>query len=264
MKILCYNFQYAVELLLRKRFQMKNYLLSAMLILCVSIVIASNKNKGNSIAAVNANDTIVINLANQTMANGKISFPVSIISDDTIYALDFSFKYDQTNFTYDTILNLSPLLQSSAYYNTNDSTVRYTSFSLDSLSKNTDLVTVRFNTFSSYMCSQDINTIKGFLNGDACSIKLINCLTAGISDANSASNTVSVYPNPSSQLLNITSAQNASMVLYDLNGKIIVAPTSINKDQKSQLNVSGVVNGIYFLKVYNDNFVTVKKVMINK
>jgi hypothetical protein len=244
---------------------MKKNLLSILLICMATAgfaaVVDKDKASTPAITLIDATDTIVIDLSNQTLVGGKVSFPVSIVSDETIYALDFSFKYDETNFDYDTIINLSPLLQSSAYYNTADSTVRYTSFSLDSLSKNTALVTVRLNTFSSYMCNQDINTIKGFLNGDACSIKLINCLSAGINDVNT-NDKVKVYPNPATHTLNVESAQNATFVLVDLNGKVIVEPTQVNKDEKFFLNTSAFNNGVYILKLYNDSFISIKKVVV--
>lgn len=244
---------------------MKKNLLSILLgcITTVGFAATGDKNKTSVSAAtmIDSTDSIVIDLSNQILNNGKVTFPVSIISDETIYALDFSFKYDQTNFDYDTILNLSPLLQSTAFYNTADSTVRYTSFSLDSLSKNTALVSVRLNTLSSYMCNQDINTIKGFLNGDACSIKLINCLSAGI-DNRGHDISEKVYPNPANKILNIESAQNATIVLLDLNGKVIVEPTAINKYEKFMMHTGSLNNGVYFLKLYNDNFVTIKKVVV--
>lgn len=241
---------------------MKKYILIVLLFSCVSIAVAGNENYGNLTSAINTNDTIVIDLFNQILAGGKVSFPVSIISDDTIYALDFSFKYDETNFNYDTIINISPSLQSNSFYNTADSTVRYTSFSLDSLSKNTDLVTVRLNTFSSYMCDQDIYNIKGFLNGDACSIKLINCLSAGINDMKENNNSVIVYPNPANQILNVEFNKNATFTLLDLNGKLIAGPTEISKDENFQLSTKGFNNGVYFLKLYNDSMLVVKKVVV--
>lgn len=245
---------------------MKNKLLSILLVCIATVGFAAigdkNKTSVKTGIMIDLTDTIVIDLSNQLLAGGKVSFPVSIISDETIYALDFSFKYDQVNFAYDTIINLSPLLQSTAFYNTTDSTVRYTSFSLDSLSKNTDLVTVRLNTFSSYMCNQDINTVKGFLNGDACSLKIINCLSASIPDLHANNESVFIYPNPINELLNIESAQNATLILTDVNGKIILAPTPILKDQKFQLHTTAFKSGIYFLKLYNDHFVSVRKVAV--
>ena len=245
---------------------MKKILLPILLVFITSVGLAANGDKSKASmpagTMIDATDTIVINLSNQLLVNGKISFPVSIISDETIYALDFSFKYDQTVFAYDTILNLSPLLQSTAFYNAADSTVRYTSFSLDSLAKNTDLVTVRLNTLSSYMCNQDINTIKGFLNGDACSIKVINCLSAGLLNVNENLNAGAVYPNPTNNILNVESAHNVTVVLLDLNGKVILEPTHINGNEKLQFNTSTFNNGVYFLKLYNDSFLSVKKVVV--
>ncbi len=226
---------------------------------------AGNTNKNDHAThTVNASDTIVIDLGNQTLIGNKISFPVSISSDDTIYSLDFSFKYNQALFDYDTILNLSPSLQSNSYYNATDSTVRYTSFSLDTVAKNVDLVSVQLTTFSGYMCNQDMNSIKGFLNGDVCSIKLINCLSAGINDQHGMNTNILIYPNPASQQLTLVSPQAATAVLMDMNGKLMITPIALNKDENLQLNTSTFANGIYVVKIYNDRFVSLKKLVINK
>lgn len=243
---------------------MKKFVLSTLLSFCVLLVSADNNNKkSNSTPTINTSDTIVIDLANETMVGNKITFPVFISSDDTIYSLDFSFKYDQTLFDYDTILNLSASLQSNCYYNAADSTVRYTSFSLDTIPKNVNVVSVELTTLSGYMCNQDIYSIKGFLNGDVCSIKIMNCLSASL-DANEQSYPISIFPNPASEQVTLVSSYTATAVIMDLNGKILQQPTILSYDEKLTINTNAFANGVYVVKIYNDHFVSLKKLIINK
>src|SRR4030095_8126599 len=57
------------------------------------------------ISSINASDSVLIDLDNFIKAGNDIAVPVYILTDDTIYSLDFSFKYNHDNLTYDTMVN---------------------------------------------------------------------------------------------------------------------------------------------------------------
>ena len=122
-------------------------------------------------ASIDLLDTVVFDVSNAIKIGNVISFPISILSDDTVNALDFSFKYNQTNLTYDSITDLTTYLQALAFYNPNDSTVRFTSNSFQRYVNNTPLVMLHFTLLTSQFITSDINTIKGYLNGNVCSIR---------------------------------------------------------------------------------------------
>ena len=71
-------------------------------------------------------------------------------------------------------------------------------------------------------------------------------------------NKFSVYPNPSSDVLNIRTDEPIDKVeLYNTIGQLIVAKKTTN------INISSINIGVYILKIYSGNRIVTKKVMIN-
>ncbi|MDG2275587.1 MAG: family 16 glycosylhydrolase [Flavobacteriaceae bacterium] len=71
-------------------------------------------------------------------------------------------------------------------------------------------------------------------------------------------NKFSVYPNPSSDVLNIRTNEPIDKVeLYNIIGQLIVAEKTTN------INISSLKTGIYILKIYSGNRSVIKKVMID-
>jgi hypothetical protein len=131
------------------------------------------------IATVDAMDSVIFDLSKTIISGSSVSFPVSIFSDDTINALDFSFKYNQTTLTYDSIHNLTAYIQPLAYYSTVDSTVRFTSYSVQSYSNAVSLVTVHFTMLGTQLNDTDLYTVNTYLNGNHCSFRMILQRPAG-------------------------------------------------------------------------------------
>lgn len=75
----------------------------------------------------------------------------------------------------------------------------------------------------------------------------------------------SVYPNPSKQLLNITSKSNATIneiQITDLNGRIIKKAV-LNGLSTAQINVDDLNVGVYFLKVVSNQGIGTTKLLKN-
>lgn len=209
---------------------------------------------------INNLDSVVYDIEQSTISGGYVEFPVSFLSDDSIYALDFSFKYNQLNFLYDSVINLTPGLSMLANYNTNDSTVRVTSYSLATLPNDSPIVRLRFQILTGTFCNADMNTVKGYLNGDFCSNKLVNCNTTGISE-NEFDNMFEVFPNPSKGkiFINVKYAK-AWLTISDLYGKKVLPHTKINTSQ--QLDLPALSKGIYFLSIEQNERKAVRKLLI--
>ena len=186
--------------------------------------------------------------------------PVSIESTDNVNALDFSFQFKQTNLSFNTVVANNNSLQALSNYNGDDKTVRFTSSSLQNLDLTKTIVAVRFATTGAAITEADLNSLKGYLNGDAVNVEVIGSRTAtSVSDV-----LVNVYPNPANDLLNILTTENATVELLSIDGKTVIAKTNILANQKQELNTHAIADGVYMLKVANDNFVTMKKVVIKK
>ena len=70
---------------------------------------------------------------------------------------------------------------------------------------------------------------------------------------------INIYPNPTTGIINIDGAEGADVAVYSITGKLI---GEYNGSEKVDLSIQP--NGIYFVKVYNDSFVTTKRITLNR
>lgn len=251
---------------------MKQFLFAVFFCFTSAFVFAGNiqtppSNAGSSEASqfrtaftIDMFDTVVFDISQSVMAGNQVSFPVYFLSDDTINALDFSLVFDETNFSLDTIINLTTYLQ--PVYNINMGILYFTSYSLQEIDHNTPLVSIRFNMLGHYLCSDDLNSIIVYLNGDPCSVKVIECISDKTPEISNVNEVVSVYPNPVNGILNIVSPEDASVELLDVNGSQILSSFA-DANHSLQLNTSGIAAGVYTVKISNDHFISFKKIVVN-
>ncbi len=90
-----------------------------------------------------------------------------------------------------------------------------------------------------------------FFDGDAISTKI-----------DEFDNNISIYPNPTSDLINISGIYNAHIMLYDIDGKMIYSE-KIEKN-KTSINLSNINNGIYILRIIENNKIINKQIIINR
>ncbi|MEO8087408.1 MAG: T9SS type A sorting domain-containing protein [Bacteroidota bacterium] len=250
---------------------MKQFFSFILLCFSASIAIAGGSTRDNkkdipenmlsSNFTIDMYDTVVFDISQSVMNGNQVSFPVYIISDDTINALDFSLAYDETNFGLDTIFNLTTYLQ--PVYNFTMSRLYFTSYSLQEIDHNTPLVSVQLDMLGHYLCSDDLDSILVYLNGDACSVKVVECVTDKITETNSTDEQVSIYPNPATGILNIQTIENVNVELFDINASRTVYQSKTDPNRLLQINTDGFAQGIYLVKMYNENFTSIRKVAIN-
>jgi len=85
---------------------------------------------------------------------------------------------------------------------------------------------------------------------------------AGINEA--VANSISVYPNPTSGLVNVilTSelSKNSTIEVYDAIGKLVVKQVLTN--ETNAVNISNLTNGIYTFKIVNNsNLIKIGKIV---
>ena len=84
--------------------------------------------------------------------------------------------------------------------------------------------------------------------------------TLGTADFGYANNTISLYPNPAQEFLNISSSNNITKIeVYDLLGKKVAS-----NDNASNVNVEDLVKGAYIVKVVQENGSVVAKHFIKE
>ena len=108
---------------------------------------------------------------------------------------------------------------------------------------------------------EDLTSVKGMLDGKQVKVELRG-LAAGIA-AVDASNSVNVYPNPAAGELNIIAGVNAKVIITDMTGKEVIFTGDVNANMQQAINVSNFANGMYLVKVYNETFNKVERVVIN-
>ncbi|MFI5151005.1 MAG: Ig-like domain-containing protein [Bacteroidia bacterium] len=211
---------------------------------------------------VNATDKVVIDMSRAVVTGSQIDIPISVSATDTINALDFSFKFDETKLQYDTVDNAASYIQCMAYLNTNDQTLRFTSNSLQQYSVGQSIVNVRFTMLAGNTTSADLNTLKGYLNGSATNVVVID-RPLNVLNAN-ADNLIRIYPNPASSTLNVEVPEKANIQLMDASGREVFLKAEVSANQKLEINTQDLSAGVYMVKIYCGSFVSVKKVVINK
>ncbi len=123
---------------------------------------------------INQFDTVIFDFSQALCTSGLIQVPVSISSDDQVYALDFELKFNPSQFTYNSLINHQPYLNNAANFHATDSTLRFTTFSMTPIGNNTPLISLRFNVPSGMLSLSSFITIRTWLNGDNSSYRAIN------------------------------------------------------------------------------------------
>ncbi len=92
--------------------------------------------------------------------------------------------------------------------------------------------------------------------------QVINVLTAGIA-AMDASETVKIYPNPTQDIVNIFANVNAKVMITDVSGKDVLFSGNVQANIQQVINLSNVSKGIYLIKIYNESYEKVERIVIN-
>ncbi|MBK9048975.1 MAG: T9SS type A sorting domain-containing protein [Bacteroidetes bacterium] len=251
---------------------MKNYY--TLIVCCCSLLVISgmkgfaqeakftSQGTNPNTLVIDNQDSVYFDLFNSTVVGSTIEFPVFIKSDDVINALDFSFKYNENELEYDTIINLTNYIQHLSYYNPGDSTVRFTSYSFTQpYTVDTALVLVRFTVLTGVFCSNDLLNAEALLNGDGCSEIIIECQSTGIADEFNETS-VSVYPNPSDKTLFIDVDKMSVLDIYDISGKNYLIDFPLEENFTNEIPTHNLADGVYFLKIKYEEKMVVKKLVI--
>ena len=108
------------------------------------------------------------------------------------------------------------------------------------------------STMDIILCSNDTNSL----------IHMCENLTTSISSNASIDNSIEIYPNPVKDALSIynPSETAVSLTIMDVTGKVIL--TKNLTDSFTQIGVSGIETGIYFVRVFNDKINVSQKLII--
>ena len=209
---------------------------------------------------IDALDSVIFDCSQLTGVSGPIQIPVSIKSDDLIYAVDFSLKYDHNALQYDTTINVTTYLQGLSFYNTNDSTIRFTSSTFTPCTNDTTLAIIKFILIAPSFTNGSIFTLKGLLNGTSCSTKYVPPSPVGLAE-NSITN-FTVYPNPAQELVSINFENAFRLEVINIVGQTVYSE-NIEGINSITIDASEYGNGIYFVKLYTSKGNGLQKLIVS-
>ncbi len=113
------------------------------------------------------------------------------------------------------------------------------------------------------MCSNEFQNVTAWLNGDQCSNFVSNCVISDIEEVN-AINLLEVFPNPSSDFLNINCSADGVFQLKNCEGKAVTNQINFERNEIVTINSSQLKAGIYFYQFTLNNSLITGKVIIVK
>lgn len=244
---------------------MKKLLLINLIVLWTCSLMAQQStitsNPGQSdIQTIDALDSVIFDCSQLTGATGAIQIPVSIKSDDLVYSVDFSLKYDHSVLQYDTTINVTTYLQGLSNYNSVDSTIRFTSSTFSPCTNDTTLALVKFILLAPSFTNGSIYTLKGYLNGTLCSTKYIPPSPLGVEE--NVMKHFTVYPNPAQDAVSINFENAKHLEVLNLFGQTVYSE-NIEGISSSNMNTSEFANGVYFVKLYTSKGNGMQKLIVS-
>jgi hypothetical protein len=205
-----------------------------------------------------AKSTLVFDLANAKVADGYADVPVYFTSNADVTSLDFALQFNEESFSLRSVEKQAAGLEAADYFNTDDRTLRFSSYSINKLESGKNMVSIRFVTNGNQLKSSDLKVVSALVNGNEAIVKVteLSSLVNGL--------TVNVYPNPANSVLNVEVSADAKVVLMDMSGRSILFESEAVANQPREINISSLADGIYMLKVYSSEFVKVQKVVVKK
>jgi len=127
------------------------------------------------------------------------------------------------------------------------------------LNKNINVSPIKTTTYT-VKVSRD-----GFTDTDTIVVTVDNC--SNKFDDSGLTNNVTVYPNPSTGVLNINLKyiqEDFNIILINLNGIVVYSDKMSSKSgtTNKQIDLSNIVKGYYFVRLFNNNEILIKKILL--
>jgi len=203
-----------------------------------------------------ASDRVIFDLTKAVAGNGYIDVPVNVMASGDVNAVDFALTFNESKMTFTSVAGTNAGVETLANFNAEDKALRFTSFSLQNYDLTSSVATVRFATQSASIDQSDLKNLEGYINGDKVAVEVIGNLIANDAVL------VNVFPNPASSSLNVIVSEDASMQLMDSNGRLVMEKSQLNAYEQNEFNTQSLAKGIYMMKIYNNNIVSMKKIVI--
>ena len=202
---------------------------------------------------------IIVDLSAAAYDHGYVFIPVSIESVRPVYSLDFALHLDENKYSYHGIVDNTVYIQSTSYRNSNDKVVRYSSFSINEYEVNSTLIYLKLTTESANLLVGDFSDFNGLLNGNSALVEIRKREEAY---AGNLEDRILIYPNPANHTVNILLTANAYVQLFDVDGREVSPGRLFNANEKQEMNIENLANGVYFIKATSESASIIKKVIV--
>ena len=206
--------------------------------------------------------TVTFDLSKSSYSDGYLTFPINVNGPSEINSLDFAMQFEDSKLKFSGIVTHLSGMQSDAYYNAADRTLRFSSFSMQKYSTDRPVISVRFEANSNLLTKEDIKSVIAYLNGNKANAEMSEMIL------HEQTEKVKIYPNPAKDFVNIVLTENADIKLLDMHGRTIRTYKDINAYEKYEINLAGLPQGTYIMRIImnigNEEFITTRKLVIKK
>jgi len=104
----------------------------------------------------------------------------------------------------------------------------------------------------------DVNN-RAILNAEE--VKLTEMIPVSVSEVNSWEENVYVFPNPATDVIRISNAENSEVEIYNTMGSLLLKETAVSSS--TTIDISVLDKGTYFVRILSDNGVATRKIIIH-
>lgn len=203
-----------------------------------------------------SNGAVVLDLAAAKQEGNNFRIPVSFEATEVVNSLDFAVRFNN-NMSYMEMVELDQAAEATSFMNTQDQTLRFSGFNVSDFATGANVAELVVATENGKLTEKDIIVDLAILNGKPVDMKF-----AKSSEALQQTLNVQVYPNPNNGTFAVESVAGAQVSIIDMNGRTISESAQIPASGKLTINLAQVNAGVYFVRVQNANFSTIKKVIV--
>jgi hypothetical protein len=190
---------------------------------------------------------VIFDLSSALRKENFLDIPVLFQSEDPVYSLDFSLKINTAKMKFHSIVNNSDNVESSAYFNAKDKTLRLTSNSLDSYNTEQPVLFIRISLGSGSIETSDIPVTRVYINGQICASGVKG--QKEVIQENPIDDTAIIYPNPARTYFYVKTRGEAAVQIIDITGNVIPVNITASASYEYKMDIQDLHNGIYLVKI---------------
>jgi hypothetical protein len=187
--------------------------------------------------------------------------PINIFSDREFFSIDLSLEVNDKNLSFDTLISMSDdLYFNMSHFNRTNGILKITAAAKTPFKTGDTLMILRFNSAIGSLSPNAVVPGYGLLNGENAKV----VFNAGQENRTIANNVkyseLLVYPNPANNILYVGFPEQAILKLYSLYGNLLLKDRIID-GEITEINISMLLPGFYFIEVSTGNVIFIKKVL---